>query len=119
VKAGDLIFTSGLMAIDRDGLVASATADPRQPHFSSSAEMQAELIVDNIARLCEAGGASLNNVARVLMFFTDIREFYPVYKVWERRLGGRPLPFCAVEVPAPLPVPGATVQIEAWMYAPG
>ena len=55
---------------------------------------------------------------RVLMFFTDIRDFYPVYKVWERRLGGRPLPFSAVEVPSPLPVPGATVQIEAWAYAP-
>ena len=43
---------------------------------------------------------------RVLQFHTDIREFYPVYKVWERRLGGRPVPFSAVEVPAPLPVPG-------------
>ena len=58
------------------------------------------------------------NVVRVLQFHTDIREFYPVYKVWERRLGGRPVPFSAVEVPAPLPVPGATVLIEAWAYAP-
>ena len=55
---------------------------------------------------------------RVLQFHTDIGEFYPVYKVWERRLGGRPVPFSAVEVPAPLPVPGATVLIEAWAYAP-
>ena len=37
---------------------------------------------------------------------------------WERRTGGRPLPFSAVEVPAPLPVPGATVMMEAWVYAP-
>ena len=51
-------------------------------------------------------------------FHTDIREFYPVYKVWERQLGGRPLPFSAVEVPSPLPVPGATLLIEAWVYAP-
>jgi hypothetical protein len=53
-----------------------------------------------------------------LLFFTDTAEFYPVYKVWERRLGGRPLPFAAVEVPGPLPVPGATVMMEAWVYAP-
>jgi len=66
----------------------------------------------------EAAGTSLANVVRVLQFHTDIREFYPVYKVWERRLGGRPVPFSAVEVPAPLPVPGATVLIEAWAYAP-
>jgi len=118
VKAGDLLFTSGLMAIDRDGLVAGAAGDPRQPHFSSPAEAQAECIVDNIAKLCEAAGTSLENTCRVLMFFTDLDDFYSVYKVWERRLGGRPLPFSAVEVPGPLPVPGATVQIEVWAYAP-
>lgn len=118
IKAGDLLFMSGLMANDRDGLVAGAAADPRQPHFSSPAQAQAECIVEKIDRLCQAAGTSLANVVRVLMFFTDIREFYPVYKVWEQRLGGRPLPFSAIEVPAPLPVPGATVLIEAWAYAP-
>ena len=57
-------------------------------------------------------------MVRVLQFHTDLAEFYPVSKVWERHLGGRPLPFSAVEVPGPLPVPGATVLIEAWAYAP-
>jgi enamine deaminase RidA (YjgF/YER057c/UK114 family) len=118
VKAGDLLFMPALMAAGRDGLAASAAVDPRQPHFSSSPEAQAEAIVDSIARLCEAAGTTLANVVRVLLFFTDIAEFYPVYKVWERRLGGRPLPFSAVEVPGPLPVPGATVMMEAWAYAP-
>ena len=118
MKAGDLLFISGLMAFDGQGLAASAAADPRQPHFSSSAEAQAEFIIGNIEKLCAAAGTSLNNVVRVLQFHTDLREFHPVYKVWERRLGGRPLPFSAVEVPGPLPVPGATVLIEAWVYAP-
>jgi enamine deaminase RidA (YjgF/YER057c/UK114 family) len=118
LRAGDLLFMSGLMAIDRDWLVLAAAADPRQPCFSSSPQAQAEFIIDNIARLCEAAGTSLANVVRVAQFHTDIREFYPVYKVWERALDGRPVPFSAVEVPAPLPVPGATVLIEAWAYAP-
>jgi enamine deaminase RidA (YjgF/YER057c/UK114 family) len=117
VKAGELLFTSGLMAIDKNGLVAAADSDPRQPLFCSPAEAQAEIIAGEISRLCEAGGTSLSNVCRVLMFFTDIRDFYPVYRVWERRIGG-PVPFSAVEVPGPLPVPGARVQIEAWAYAP-
>jgi enamine deaminase RidA (YjgF/YER057c/UK114 family) len=116
VKAGDLLFIPALMAADRDGLLPSAAVNPRQPYFSSSPEAQAEAIIDNITRLCEAAGTSLGNVVRVLLFHTDIREFYPVYKVWERRLGGRPLPFSAVEVPGPLPVPGATVMMEAWVY---
>ena len=117
-KAGDLLFISGLMAFDGAGLAPSAATDPRRPQFSSSPEMQAEFIVGNIEKLCAAAGTSLANVVRVLQFHTDIREFYPVYKVWERKLGGSPVPFSAVEVPAPLPVPGATVLIEAWAYAP-
>lgn len=28
-------------------------------------------------------------------------------------------PFSAVEVPAPLPVPGAVAMIDLWVYAPG
>jgi enamine deaminase RidA (YjgF/YER057c/UK114 family) len=118
VKAGDLLFIPALMAADRDGLLPSAAIDPRQPYFSSSPEAQAEAIIDNIEKLCAAAGSTLGNVARLLLFFTDIAEFYPAYKVWERRLGGRPLPFAAIEVPAPLPVPGATVMMEAWVYAP-
>jgi len=117
VRAGDLVFIPAMMAADRDGLLARAATDPRQPHFGSSAEAQAEVIIDDIARLAEAAGSSLANVVRVLMFLTDIREFYAVYKVWERKTGGRPLPFSAVEVPAPLPVPGATVMMEAWVWA--
>jgi enamine deaminase RidA (YjgF/YER057c/UK114 family) len=117
-KADDLVFVSGRMAADRDGLVATAAIDPRQPHFAASAEAQAETIIDDIARLAAAGGTSLANVVRALMFLTDIRDFHAVYRVWERRLGGRPLPFSAVEVPSPLPVPGATVMMEAWVYAP-
>lgn len=118
VKAGDLLFISALMAADRNGLVASAAVDPRQPWFSSPPEAQAEFIIDNIARLCEAAGTSLANVVLVQQFHTDILEFYPVYKAWERALHGRAVPFSAVEVPSPLPVPGATLLIEAWVYAP-
>ena len=78
--------------------------------------MQAEFIIDNAERLCEAAGTSIANVVRVQQFHTDIGEFYPVYKVWERQLGGAPLPFTAVEVP--LPMPGATILMDIWVYAP-
>jgi enamine deaminase RidA (YjgF/YER057c/UK114 family) len=118
VKAGDLLFMPALMAADGNGLLPSAAIDPRQPYFSSSPQAQAEAIIGNIARLCEAAGSSLSNVVRVLLFFTDIGDFHTVYKVWERRLSGCPLPFSAVEVPGPLPVPGSTVMMEAWAYAP-
>lgn len=118
VKAGDLLFLSALMAIDADGLVREAEIDRGQPWFSSSAEAQAERIIDDAEKLCRAAGTALDNVVRVQLFHTDIAEFYPVYKAWERRLGGAPVPFSAVEVPAPLPVPGASVLMDIWVYAP-
>jgi len=118
VRAGDLLFLSGLMAIDEDGLVPGAVPDPGQPWFGSTAEAQAEHILDSASRLCAAAGTSLANVVRVQLFHTDIAEFYPVYRAWERRLDGAPLPFSAVEVPGPLPVPGATVLMDIWVYAP-
>jgi enamine deaminase RidA (YjgF/YER057c/UK114 family) len=118
IRAGDLLFLSGLMAIDRDGLVAGAAPDPRQPWFGPGAEAQAEVIIGNAARLCAAAGTTLANVVRLQLFHTDIAEFYPVYKAWERALDGAPVPFSAVEVPGPLPVPGATVLMDIWAYVP-
>ena len=49
------------------------------------------------------------------LFLTDTGESSLRPASVERRLGGRPLPFSAVEVPGPLPVPGATVMMEAWV----
>lgn len=69
---------------------------------------QAEASIDGIARLREAAETSFANVVRLLLFFTDIGEFYPVDKAWERGLGGRPVPFSGVGIPEPLPVSDAT-----------
>jgi len=41
-----------------------------------------------------------------------------VHEVLARRLDGQPVPFSAVEVPHPLPVPGCTVMLDIWVYAP-
>jgi enamine deaminase RidA (YjgF/YER057c/UK114 family) len=118
VKAGDMLFLSGLMAIDENGLLPGAKPDLRQPHFSDSATSQAEIIIDHASRLCEAAGTSIANAVRIQQFHTDRSEFYPVYKAWEHALDGAPIPFSAVEVPSPLPVPGATLLMDIWVYCP-
>jgi enamine deaminase RidA (YjgF/YER057c/UK114 family) len=118
VRAGDLLFLSGLMADDGNGLVDRAATDPRQPWFSDGAEAQAEHIIDKAEALCAAAGTALSNVVRLQMFFTDIAAFHPVYRAWERRTNGAPLPFAAVEVPGPLPAPDATVLMDIWVHAP-
>ena len=49
---------------------------------------QAEASIDDIARLREAAETSFAHVVRLLLFLTDIGEFYPVDKAWERGFGG-------------------------------
>lgn len=118
ILAGDLLFISGLMAIDRNGLVPEAEVDPRQPYFASSIQAQMDHILQNVQKICLAAGTSLENLVRIQQFHTDLREFYPAYQVWQHYLPGRPLPFSAVQVPEPMPVPGCTVLLDLWVYAP-
>ncbi len=117
VRAGDLLFISGLLAIDRNGLIGGARVDPAQPHYGSSVQAQMDYMLVNAEKLCTAAGTSLANVVRIQQFHTDLKEFYPAYQVWQQHLPGQHLPYSAVEVPF-LPVPGCTVQLDLWVYVP-
>ncbi len=117
VRAGDLLFISGLLAIDRNGLTADARVDARQPHFGSSVQAQMHAILQNAGRICRTAGTSLANVVRIQQFHTDLGDFYPAYQVWEQHLPGQYLPWSAVHVPF-LPAPGCTVQLDLWVYVP-
>ena len=117
VRAGDLLFLSGLLAIDRGGLIEAARPDPEQPFVGSSIHAQMEFLLRNAEKICRAAGTSLANVVRIQQFHTDPREFHAACQVWQRHLPGRPLPYSAFEVPF-LPVPGCTVELDLWVYAP-
>ncbi len=118
VRAGDLLLFSGLVAADRGGLIKEARVDPRQPYFGSSMEAQMEYLLDRAQEICEKAGTSLSKAVRIQQFHTDLNDFYPACKVWQKRLPDQPLPISAVQVPAPLLVPGCTVQLDLWVYAP-
>jgi enamine deaminase RidA (YjgF/YER057c/UK114 family) len=118
IRAGNLLFISGLMAVDRDGLIPEARIDARQPYYGSSIQAQMECILDKAQKICAAAGTSLENVVRVQQFHTDLKEFYPSYLVWQRFLPGRPLPYSAVQVPEIMPVPGCTVLLDLWVFVP-
>ena len=117
VRAGDLLFISGLLATDGEGLARAARMDPSQPYFGSSVQEQMQVLLVNAQKICRAAGTSLANVVRIQQYHTDLQDFFPAYRVWEQHLPGQYLPFSAVEVPF-LPVPGCCVQLDLWVYAP-
>jgi enamine deaminase RidA (YjgF/YER057c/UK114 family) len=116
VRAGDLLFLSGMMAADRDGLVAAARRDPRQPFFATQAKAELAAILDRARAICAAAGTRLENVVRIQQFHTDLADFPATLDLWHEALGGAPLPISAVEVPW-LPVPDGKLFIDLWVHA--
>jgi enamine deaminase RidA (YjgF/YER057c/UK114 family) len=117
VRAGDLLFLSGLMGMTDGALVAEAVPDPRQPFFGTPVKAELETILAQAETICRSAGTSLANLVRIQQFHTDLRDFPAALEVWHERLGGAPLPLSAVEV-AWLPVPGARLLLDLWVYAP-
>jgi len=116
IRAGDLLFLSGLMAVDaRGALAAEVRIDPLRPHFGSAARQQTDLILARAEKLCRKAGTSLANVVRAQQFHTDLADFDAAWQAWDRHLPGTHVPFSAIEVPA-LGVPGAVVMLELWVY---
>jgi len=59
----------------------------------------------------------LKDVVRIMHLHTDLRDFAPSCRAWQRRLPETALPIAALKVPR-LPDPNAVVQVEVWVYAP-
>jgi enamine deaminase RidA (YjgF/YER057c/UK114 family) len=118
IRAGELLFLGGLMAVDKTGALArEARTDPRQPYFGSAVQLQMNFLLESASRICRKAGTSLANVVRAQQFHTDLADFNAAWQVWDRHLPGQHLPFSAIEVPA-LGVPGAVVMLDLWVYAP-
>jgi enamine deaminase RidA (YjgF/YER057c/UK114 family) len=117
VKAGDLLFLSGLMAVAEGRLVAEAAIDQKQPFFGIPVKAELAAIFAQAEAICRSAGTSLVNAVRIQAFHTDLADFPAALEAWHDALGGRPLPISAVEV-AWLPVPGARVLVDLWVYAP-
>ena len=118
VRAGDLLFFSGLMANDADGLSPAVKIVAGQPLYGSPAQVQANIILQKADAICTAAGTSLANVVRAQHFHADIAEFPAASGAWRQRLGAQALPLSAIGVPAPLPIPGCSVMLDLCVYAP-
>ena len=116
MRAGNLLVFSGLVAADANGPIAGSRRGAGRSRSRAGMRAQMEYLLDIAEEGCRAAGTSLENVVRIQQFHTDLGDFEPACRVWLERLGGRPLPISAVQVPGPLVVPGCTVQLDLWIY---
>ena len=102
VRAGDLLFVSGCIAVDGDGRLVGG----------DDAVAQTRQVFANLEAILAAAGASIRDVVKVTVFLTDVRDRAAVNTVREEIFGGTRPASTLVEV-SKLVVDGARVEIEA------
>lgn len=73
-RAGDFIYVSGTSSRRPDNTIAGATADAMGT-MQFDIRTQTRGVIENIARILEAAGASLADVVDVTAFLVDIGDF--------------------------------------------
>ncbi|MCU0865241.1 MAG: RidA family protein [Planctomycetes bacterium] len=77
IKAGNLLFCSGQIALD-----------PKTMNMvGSNAAEQAEQVLKNLAAVLTAGGASMAHVVRTTIFLASMADFAAVNEVYGRHFG--------------------------------
>jgi enamine deaminase RidA (YjgF/YER057c/UK114 family) len=117
VRAGELVFPSGLMAVGRDGVVPSTGNAAALDGLSLGGQAQGAMVLAYAESVCKRVDVSMRNVVRAQYFLTDIRDFAGVSTAWSDRYDKQPHPFAAVQVPGPLPPAGACLVSDFWIYA--
>lgn len=112
VKAGDLLFISGQVAADENGLVTEARIDENFPYYGISSKKQMDVILKNTSKICEAAGTSIKNVVKQQWFHTDLGEFYSAYESWSNVFTKEPPAASIVGVKAPLVSPACSVLLD-------
>jgi 2-iminobutanoate/2-iminopropanoate deaminase len=101
IRAGELLFISGQIPLD------PSTGEL----VKQDAPGQARRCLENLAAVCEAAGASLQDAARLTVYLTDMNDFQRVNEAYAEFFEGDPPARVAVQVAA-LPR-GADVEIDA------
>ena len=102
VRAGDVIYVSGLLALDGDGQIV-APGDARR---------QAEMIFNSLSSILAAAGGSLEGLVKLTTYVTDITDRSIINEVRRAVLPNTRPASTLVEVSG-LAGEGACVEIDA------
>lgn len=101
VLSGSFVFTGGKVGID-----------PKTGKVSGNIREQTKQTLENLKAVLETSGTSMENVARVMIFLTDMSDYNQMNEVYEEFFGNRPPARICVEV-AKLALPELKIEIDA------
>ncbi len=107
VRTGNLLFVSGVVAVDGDGRLVGG----------DDVVAQTRHVFENIRAVLSAAGCGFGDVVKVTIFLTDIDDRPLINPVRQEVFGSTRPASTLVEVPR-LAVEGAKVEIECVAIAP-
>ena len=100
IKVGDMVFTSGQIAINPEsGAVEAATI-----------EEQTEQVCKNLGAVLKAAGTSLDKVVKTTCFLSDMADFAAFNGIYGKYFTGKPARSCVAAKQLPKNV---LVEVEA------
>jgi enamine deaminase RidA (YjgF/YER057c/UK114 family) len=103
VRAGDLLFISGMTAADESGRLIGEGDIVRQ----------SEYIYEKMHALLQQSGADFGNVVETTDYFLTLTDYHKTAEVRRRVFGGPPFPAATGVQVAGLIRPGALIEIKA------
>ncbi len=107
VRVGDLVFTSGQIALDP----ASGQM------IQGGIEAETKQVLENLTQVLAAAGCSWSDVVKSTIFLADLGDFALVNRMYGERVAGAVLPARSTVQVAKLPR-GAAVEIDLIAHLP-
>ena len=108
VRVGDLLFVSGMPALDADGALVGP----------GDVEAQFGQVLANLRAVLDAAGATPADVVKVTVYLTDVDD-RPRINPQRQAFFGEARPASTLVGVKELPVPGMLVEMEAVVHLPG
>lgn len=97
-----------------NGIPTGARTDPNRPWIGSEIKFQVGYTLENLKELLEEAGGSMNDVAKLNVYMTDLRDFSGFTEVLPKYFSGSDQPARTVfEVEDILGPTGARFEVEA------
>jgi reactive intermediate/imine deaminase len=108
VRAGELLFVSGIVPVD----------ESRELVGGDDVVAQARCVFENMRQVLAAAGCTFADVVKLTIFLTDVADRPLVNPVRQEVFGDTRPASTLVEVSA-LVIPGAKIEVEAVALVPG
>ncbi len=115
-RAGDFIHVSGLSSRRPDNTIAGASADALGT-MQLDIRAQTRAVIENLARILDAAGASLSDVVEVVTYLVDMNDFAGYNEVYGEFFGSDGPARTTVAVHQ-LPHPHLRIEIKATAWKP-